>query len=89
MTKKKATKNSPVDPNMDYKNSVRKMLCGRTIAHVRWMTPKEVEHFGWYSSAPVLVLDNGVCLWPSRDEEGNDAGCIFTNDDNTTAIYAL
>lgn len=55
------------------------LLVGRTIKSVRYMTDEEKESFGWYRSAVVLVLDNGIMLVPSRDDEGNDAGALFTN----------
>lgn len=52
-------------------------LVGRRIVAVRWLTQAEVETLGWYQSAIVLHLDDGTVLWPSRDDEGNDAGALF------------
>ena len=56
-----------------------KLLTGRTISRVRYMTPTEQEACCWYRAAIVLELDNGELLWPSADDEGNDAGALFTS----------
>jgi hypothetical protein len=62
-----------------WRNDALKHLKGRRIVNVRWMTQAEVDDMGWYSAAPVLELDNGVEILASSDDEGNDAGALFTN----------
>ena len=57
---------------------VSKHLKGRRIAHVRYMTDKEQKECGWFRKAIVIVLDNGHYFFPSADDEGNDAGALFT-----------
>jgi hypothetical protein len=54
-------------------------LVGRRIVEVRAMSARELEAEGWPpdETAPVLVLDNGAILFPSRDEEGNGPGALF------------
>ena len=52
-------------------------LVGRTIVDVRYLSTKEKNAQGWFKSAPVLVLDDGSMLYPSRDDEGNDGGALF------------
>ena len=54
-------------------------LVGRRIVEVRAMTKREIEAEGWYGEepVPVLVLDNGVAIFPSRDPEGNGPGAFF------------
>jgi hypothetical protein len=54
-------------------------LVGRRIVEVRAMSTRELEAEGWPAdeTAPVLVLDNGAILFPSRDEEGNGPGALF------------
>jgi len=61
-------------------------VIGQTITQVRPMTGKERDKEGWYSGTIVLVLGNGVLLYASRDEEGNDAGVMFVRDKNNTFI---
>ena len=59
---------------------VNKHLVGRKIVKVKWLHPKETEEvFGWSQQPCEIYLDNGTVLTPSQDDEGNDAGAIFTN----------
>ena len=55
-----------------------KFLEGRTIKEVRYLTEYEVHKFGWTKRSVVLILDNGDYITPSIDEEGNEAGVLFT-----------
>jgi hypothetical protein len=57
---------------------VAPLLKGRTIAAVRYATDAELRQMMWHRSAIVLVLDDGTQLWPSSDDEGNDAGALQT-----------
>jgi len=65
------------------------LLVGRTIKRVRYMDADEVEASMWNSAAVVLELDNGIAIWPSRDDEGNDAGALFTTDDDLGTIPVI
>ena len=59
---------------------VDKHLVGRKIVKVKWLSPeKSEEYFGWDAQPCEIHLDNGTILSPSQDDEGNDAGAIFTN----------
>lgn len=53
-------------------------LKGRTITVIRYLTDEECEVMGWHRAPLVLQLDDGTLLIPSRDDEGNDAGALFT-----------
>lgn len=57
-------------------------VSGKRIVEVRYMTPEEVDHLGWSSAAVVFVLSDGQLIWPSRDDEGNDAGAMFSTYEN-------
>ncbi len=54
-------------------------LIGRKITGCRYMTEKEMEGLGWYSKALVITLEGNIKLFASADDEGNDAGALFTN----------
>jgi len=58
----------------------QKHLLGKKIVGVRYMTQKEANNVGWYSRCVVFQLDDGTILFPSRDDEGNDAGALFGQD---------
>ncbi len=53
-------------------------LVGQVISEIRKATEKELESEGWEGQhLQVIVLKNGVKLYPSQDEEGNGPGNIF------------
>lgn len=64
-------------------------ITGKRIVEVRYMTDKEVEDLGWYSSAVVLVLDDGHMLFPSQDDEGNNAGSLFSTYENLNTFPVI
>ena len=54
-----------------------KNLAGKTIERVGWMSKNDAEKMGWNHQPPVITFTDGTILFPSRDDEGNDAGSIF------------
>lgn len=62
---------------------------GKKIIDVRQMSDAEMEEEGWDTRAIVLVLDDGTILYPSKDEEGNDAGALFGTKDKKSFIVYL
>lgn len=52
-------------------------LMGKTVTHVRYMDKEECDHMGWESRPLVIVFNDGSFVFPSRDDEGNDAGALF------------
>ena len=64
---------------------------GMTITELREMTPAEIEAEGWevgYGNGTpiVMVLSNGVKLYPSQDYEGNGGGVWFGIDTEGQSI---
>lgn len=53
-------------------------LNGRTIVDVQYLTDEECDDLGWSERAAVLVLDDGNSLFAAGDDEGNNAGALFT-----------
>lgn len=68
--------------NTDYAKTwgdkVAKELVGKVIVAVRYLTEEEREELGWYNRSIVIQLNDGTLIWPSQDDEGNDAGALFT-----------
>jgi hypothetical protein len=59
---------------------VESALIGRKIIKVKYLNSKtSMDVFGWDYQPFEIYLDNGVILTPSADDEGNEAGAIFTN----------
>ena len=63
-------------PKDVWQKKAAEVLCGRKIVSVRYMYENESEQLGWYSRSLVLTLDDGTLVFPSADDEGNDAGAI-------------
>jgi len=65
-------------------------LSGLTITRVRYMTPKEVEHLGWYKSSIVFGMSDGSLLFPQMDDEGNDGGAMsHITEQGMDTIYTI
>tara|TARA_B100000902_G_C27201447_1_gene859285 strand:+ start:924 stop:1205 length:282 start_codon:yes stop_codon:yes gene_type:complete len=58
-----------------------KNFVGKKIVAVKYMSSDECNDMGWDSAPICLLLDDGTYIFPSRDDEGNDGGALFTNDD--------
>lgn len=60
----------------DWEEKANKLLAGRTITEIRYMTQEEVDAFGWRHAALILLLDDYSTLLIMADDEGNDAGAV-------------
>lgn len=67
----------------------RNLLLNRKIVGVRYMTAAEADEHGWYTRSVVIKLDNGVLIYPSADDEGNNAGALFTTDPDEQTLPVL
>ena len=72
--------------NWQGNEDIKKVLLNRKIVGVRYMDEVEVEGLGWYKQAIVLILDNGVQIFPMSDDEGNNAGALATTDKRLETI---
>lgn len=54
-------------------------IIGQTIKELRPMTQAELDQEGWTDRHEVfvMILSNGVKLYPSQDYEGNAGGVWF------------
>ena len=67
----------------------KKQLLNRKIVDVRYLTTEEMENLGWYHKCVVMVLDDGNMIYPSSDDEGNNAGALFTCDPDQPTLPVL
>ena len=56
-------------------------LVGKRIVKVEYFTSKEAEDATWYSRPVCFQLEDGLWLYPMRDDEGNDGGAMACNED--------
>lgn len=61
--------------------AAQKQLLGKKIVKARYMSKHEASSLGWFNRCVVIELDDGNIIYPSSDDEGNEAGSLFTNDE--------
>lgn len=62
------------------------------IVRIRDMTDEELEAEGWQNAPehqrpPVIVLDSGTLIYPSKDPEGNGPGSLFGVEDGDAVFF--
>ena len=55
------------------------VLAGKTIKSVRYLYTVEKRDLGWFKKTLVIFFTDGSFIFPSSDNEGNDAGAFFTS----------
>ena len=56
--------------------AISKILVGKTIKEIRYLTDQEQEQFDWLDSAVVIIFTDGSWIIPMSDDEGNNAGAL-------------
>ena len=51
-----------------------RLLRGKRIVEVRYLTAEECRQLTWSFACVALVLDDGTTVYPAKDGEGNEAG---------------
>jgi hypothetical protein len=70
-------------------DKAKKLLVGRRIVDVQFMTEANAAQLGWSRRPVLLVLDDDNLLYASMDDEGNNGGSLFTNDESLEIIPSL
>tara|TARA_R110000765_G_scaffold92493_3_gene174731 strand:- start:1626 stop:1922 length:297 start_codon:yes stop_codon:yes gene_type:complete len=68
--------NDPKEQTEYWTKRISKKLVGRKIVQVEYFSSREAEESMWDNRPVTFLLDNGMWLYPMRDDEGNDAGAI-------------
>ena len=91
MPKTKSTKAIRDEAETTYKwvQKFRKLLIGRTITSVRYMTPEEANESLWDYQPICIGLDDGTTLIPVSDDEMNQAGSIFHHNAEESTIPVM
>lgn len=53
-------------------------LVGKCIRYVGYLNEEEQRELGWYRRSLIIFFTDGTAMYPSVDEEGNDAAVFFT-----------
>jgi len=78
-----------MDYTKQWTDKASEILLNRKIVKVRYMNDKEADDMGWYSRPVAFLLDNGVWIFPSADDEGNDGGALFTTSQDMSVLPVL
>ena len=62
-----------------YWNKKVKVLEGKTIKSVKYMTKERAEEWDWYKRPIEITFTDGNRMILSRDDEGNGPGSAFTS----------
>ena len=62
-----------------WQKRIEKHLLGKSIIKIEYCSEKESERQGWHNRPIQLLLNNGVWLTMTSDDEGNNGGAIHTN----------
>ena len=74
------------DLKKDWTTMCSEFLVGKTVKHIRYMTAQEVDDMGWTKANIVIEFDDGQWLVPMTDDEGNDAGSLWTSEGSKLSI---
>ena len=62
-----------------YWNDKVKVLEGKTIKSVKYMTEERAKELDWYKRPIEITFTDGHSMLLSMDDEGNDGGSAFTS----------
>ena len=77
------------DPQKHWAKVASSVLLNRTIVAVRYLDQEEADRLGWIRRSVIFELDNGDLVWPSCDDEGNDAGVLFTTNSKADTLPVI
>ena len=72
-----------------WQDEAKNLLLNRKIIKVEYLSNEEASDMGWYSRPVALLLDNGVWIFPSADDEGNNGGALFTTSEANPVLPVL
>ena len=67
----------------------RQLLLNKKIVDVRYLTKEEAEDLGWDERVVAFQKEDGLWFFPSRDDEGNGGGALFTSDDKESCLPVM
>jgi len=67
----------------------KEQLLGKKIVDVRYLTAEEAEDLGWNERSVAFQTQDGLWFYPSRDDEGNGGGALFTSDEKQSCLPVI
>ena len=73
-------RNDPTDYAKVWGEKAKALLLNKRIVNVRYLTQEEADDMGWDERTVAFQTQDGLWFFPSRDDEGNGGGSLFTSD---------
>ena len=67
----------------------KNLLLNKKIVDVRYMTIEESNDMGWYERTVAFQTEDGLWFFPSRDDEGNGGGALFTSHEKESCLPVM
>ena len=67
----------------------KNLLINKKSVDVRYMTIEESNDMGWYERSVAFQTEDGLWFFPSRDDEGNGGGALFTSDEKQSCLPVI
>jgi hypothetical protein len=67
----------------------KNLLLNKKIVDVRYMTIEESNDMGWYERTGAFQTEDGLWFFPSRDDEGNGGGALFTSHEKESCLPVM
>lgn len=68
----------------DWEQLAKKVLLGKKIVMVRYMTQAEMDETGFQNLGLIMELDDGTIIWPTSDNDGTNSGALHYSIDSET-----
>jgi hypothetical protein len=70
-------------------DQAKKLLLHKRIVNVRYLTAAEADDMGWDERTVAFQTQDGLWFFPSRDDEGNGGGALFTSDEKQGCLPVM
>jgi hypothetical protein len=89
LEKSKTDKSQYDDIKIKWEDKCSTVLVGKTIKSVRYLYTAEKKDMCWTKRSLIIFFTDGTYIFPSSDDEGNNAGAFFTSIEDMEVIPAL
>jgi hypothetical protein len=78
-----------MDYEKEWTEKAKALLLHKRIVNVRYLSQEEADDMGWSSRGVAFQTNDGNWFFPSRDDEGNDCGALFTTDKKVDCLPVI
>lgn len=82
-------RNDETDYAKVWGEKAKALLLHKRIVNVRYLTQEEADDMGWDERTVAFQTQDGLWFFPSRDDEGNGGGALFTSDEKQSCLPVI